>query len=93
MKASATRPIWTSELLPAAMRGYDREKFLYYDLTTPTNKINVGAGGDATVTVDTTYQIEINDINAKDKLYMIWYPNDSDDYIELDSLTDFYYES
>ncbi|MBO6134470.1 MAG: hypothetical protein J6O09_01665 [Lachnospiraceae bacterium] len=71
----------------------DREKFLYYDLATPTNKIDVGAGGDATVTVDTTYQIEINDINAKDKLYMIWYPDDSDDYIELDSLTDFYYES
>ena len=44
--------------------------------------------------IDTNYSIkvEVSDIQKNDELYLMWWPENSTDYVELDNITDYYLE-
>ncbi|MBP3201135.1 MAG: hypothetical protein J6M39_05770 [Lachnospiraceae bacterium] len=72
----------------------DRIKFKFSDATTTSStKVDVPDGGYGYINTNNSIKIEVDDIEKGDELYMIWWPQTSTDYVELDSITDYYIET
>ena len=72
----------------------DRIKFKFtIDAEPTTPAIEVPAGGYGAINTNYTITIKVDDIEKNDELYMIWWPENSGDYVELDNITEYYLET
>ncbi len=72
----------------------DRIKFKFtIDAEPTTPAIEVPAGGYGAINTNYTITIKVDDIEKNDELYMIWWPENTGDYVELDNITEYYLET
>ena len=72
----------------------DRIKFKFKVTTdSSATAIDIPTGGYGYI--DTNYSIKVNvdDIEKNDELYMMWWPENTGDYVELDNITEYYLET